>query len=186
MIRNRLATLSLDQVRFIGSCLAPYLLRLLVPRSISLVPQLLDLLALVVLIITAGRLFAGTAQTNRNGLLYPILGLAAVVGYFYSENTLQQAGDYMGFVLRKPSLEVELAQRTRQSSRDGLWSYPSGVVDGWAGAGPTAIIYYTLDGEASNQFWGYAYSPEDRKPTRSNLTYWHPLQGHWFMWVRPD
>jgi hypothetical protein len=192
MLRKLVAALSSTQLLFMGSSIVPYLLMLVVPRSNAVWPTFVNLLALLVLLAAAVRLASRTAAARRTGkgLLYPVLGIAAVVGYFYSVDTLRQAGDYLGFVVRKPGLEAHLArvaQRARPSDSLGIRRPPRVAAEaGWRDAAPPEITYYTLDGQASVCFWGYAYSPQDQKPANGQFTYWHQLDGHWYMWFRFD
>jgi hypothetical protein len=192
MLRKLVAALSLTQLFFIGSSFFPYLQKLVVPRSNAGWPAFFNFMALLLLIATAVRLASGKVEGQRTGkgLLYPALGIVAVVGYFYSVDTLQQAGDYLGFVVRKPGLEAHLArvaQHALASDSLGIRRPPRKVVEeGWRDGAPPDITYYTLDGQASVCFWGYAYSPQDQKPASRQFTYWHPLDGHWYMWCRAD
>jgi hypothetical protein len=112
MLRKLVAALSLTQLFFIGSSFFPYLQKLVVPRSNAGWPAFFNFMALLLLIAAAVRLASGKVEGQRTGkgLLYPALGIVAVVGYFYSVDTLQQAGDYLGFVVRKPGLEAHLAR----------------------------------------------------------------------------
>jgi hypothetical protein len=192
MLRKLVAALSPPQLLFIGSSFFPYLQKLVVPRSSAGWPAFFDLLALVLLTAAAVRLVIGKVKGQRTGkgLLYPALEIVAVVGYFYSVDTLQQAGDYLGFVVRKPGLEAHLAhvaQRTLPSDSLDIRRPPRiAVEERWRDGAPPDITYYPLDEQASVCFWGDAYSPQDQKPASRKFTYWHQLDGHWYMWCRAD
>jgi hypothetical protein len=97
MLRKLVAARSPPQLLFIGSSFFPYLKKLVVPRSSAGWPAFFDLVALLLLIAAAVRLAMGKVEGQRTGkdLLYPALGIVAVVGYFYSVDTVQQVGDYL-------------------------------------------------------------------------------------------
>ena len=190
MLPRRLANLSLTQIFFISSILFPYLQTLAVAPAMSLWTLFLNLIALLVLIGTTGKL----RQRGKGiTLLYPVLGIAAVVGYCYHVDTLLQIVDYAGFEIRKPGLEAHMTRAVqRPLASESLETDKAGNPK-WNNWTDPDITYYTLDSDASScllgfephwRFWGYAYSPKGRKPNTHNFTYWHQLDGPWYMWVR--
>lgn len=142
--------------------------------------------------------------TQGRGLLFPVIAVLAVVGYFRSSEALQYGGDYLDFRSHKARMEAHVATlQTSPTARAAALAATATVryrgypglnegVDGYDVL-PSRIILCTIGGADSERYWGYAYAPAGEQPSREEeatlggaFFQWRHLEGPWYVWARSD